>query len=240
MRAHLIAAVAVAALTSCVKAPTASAPPPAGTAASPTTTGAAAVPEAAPAVAPASTAPGGAYTADPAHTSVNFRIGHMGLSNFTARFTRIDAHLTFDPAHPEASSVEATIDPATLQTNYPDPKKLNFDAQIEREFLEAAKFPAITFKSTKVEKTGPATAKITGDLTLHGVTRPVVLDATFNGGYAAGGMDPSGARVGFSAHGVIRRSDYGIKYGLPAPGTNMGVSDPIEVAIEAEFTQPAH
>ena len=78
---------------------------------------------------------------------------------------------------------------------------------------------------------------MTGDLTLHGVTHPVVLEATFNGGYKAGQMDPSGARVGFSAHGVFRRSDFGIAYGLPAPGATMGVGDEIEVNIESEFTR---
>jgi len=192
---------------------------------------------AAAAKAPASDAPAGEYTADPAHTSLNFRISHMGLSHYTARFTKVDAKLQFDPANPAGQSVAATIDANSLQTNYPDPAKLNFDAQLEKEFLETAKFPVITFKSTKVEPTGPATARITGDLTLHGVTKPVTLEATFNGGYKAGGMDPMGARIGFSGHGTFKRSDFGIAYGLPAPGSNFGVGDDIEVVIESEFTK---
>jgi polyisoprenoid-binding protein YceI len=187
--------------------------------------------------APLTEAPAGDYRADPAHTSVNFRLSHLGLSHYTARFTKLTAVVHFDPAHPEQQSVEATIDATSLQTNYPDPTKLNFDAQVEKEFLETAKFPQIVFKSTKVEVTGERTARVTGELTLHGVTYPVVLETTFNGGYKAGGMDPMGNRIGFSAHGSFKRSDFGIKYGLPAPGTTFGVGDEIDLAIEGEFTK---
>ncbi|HEX7943463.1 MAG TPA: YceI family protein [Phenylobacterium sp.] len=178
----------------------------------------------------------GAYFMDPAHTSVNFRINHLGLSHYTARFTKVSGELTFDPANPAAQSVTAMIDATSLQTNYPDPAKLDFDSQVEKEFLDTAHFPQITFKSTKVEVTGPKAANITGDLTLHGVTKPVVLQAVFNGGYKPNAYDPMGARVGFSAKGTIKRSDFGISYGIPAPGTTMGVGDEIEVAIETEFT----
>ncbi len=178
----------------------------------------------------------GAYFMDPAHTSVNFRINHLGLSHYTARFTKVSGELAFDPANPAAQSVTATIDAASLQTNYPDPAKLDFDSQIEKEFLDTAHFPQITFKSTKVEVTGPKTANVTGDLTLHGVTKPVTLQAAFNGGYKPNAYDPLGARIGFSAKGTIRRSDFGISYGLPAPGTTMGVGDDIEITIESELT----
>jgi polyisoprenoid-binding protein YceI len=182
--------------------------------------------------------PAGEYTADPSHTSVNFRVDHLGLSHFTARFTKVDAKLQFDPAHPAAASLSVTIDPRSVQTNYPEPKKLDFDAQVAREFFDAAHFPQITFKSTKVDLTGPNTAKVTGDLTLHGVTKPVVLETTFNGGYPANAMDPMGARIGFSAHTAFKRSDFGITYGVPAPGSTMGVGDQVDVAIETELTKP--
>jgi polyisoprenoid-binding protein YceI len=181
--------------------------------------------------------PPGAYSIDMAHASLNFRINHLGLSHYTARFTRMKATLTFDPAKPQAQSVTAVIDAKSLQTNYPEPGKLNFDKQVAGEFLEAAKFPTITFRSRKIETTGPKTAKVTGDLTLHGVTKPVTLEVTYNGGYPAGGFDPMGSRIGFSAHGVIHRSEFGVRYGLPPPGTTLGVGDEIDVAIEAEFTQ---
>lgn len=181
------------------------------------------------------TAPSGDYRLDKAHTSVNFRISHLGFSHYTARFTGIDGKLHFDPANPTAQTVEATIDAKSLQTNYQGPPKLDFDTQVENEFLHADQHPQITFESTKVEMTGPRSANVTGDFTLNGVTRPVTLATTFNGGYAPNQMDPGG-RVGFSAHGTIKRSDFGITYGLPAPGTNMGVGDDIEVIIETEFS----
>ena len=196
---------------------------------------AAAIPAAA--APPITEAPAGVYVMDLSHTSVNFRLLHLGLSHYTARFTKVDGKLTFDPANLAAQGVTAVIDADSLQTNFPDPAKLDFDTQVETQFLAAAKFPKITFTSTKVEPTGPRTAKVTGDLTLHGVTKPVTLEATFNGGFKAGQMDPSGARIGFSAKGVFKRSDYGIGYGIPAPGTNFGVGDQIEVIIETEFTR---
>ena len=95
----------------------------------------------------------------------------------------------------------------------------------------------MTFRSSKVEVTGSNTMKISGDLTLRGVTRPMVLDATYNGGYAGHPLDPN-ARIGFSAHGTLKRSDFGMTVGIPAPGTTMGVGDEVEVIIETEFSGP--
>ena len=186
--------------------------------------------EAAPA-APKSTAPAGAYTLDPSHASVTFKVKHLGFSNYTAGFDKIAGKLTFDPANPAAMAVEATIDVNSLDLNTP-PAGFH-DELMSAMFFESAKFPTITFKSTKVEVTGADTAKVTGDLTLHGVTKPVTLDTTFNGGWAANAFD--GARAGFSAHTVLKRSDFGMTSGIPAPGTSMGVSDEVEVSIEAEF-----
>ena len=184
------------------------------------------------------TAPPGAYRLDDTHASVTFRVNHLGLSRYTARFTDIDGKLNFDPANPAAMTVEASVDPKSIETDFPLDEP-DFDAELAGpQWLDAAKFPAITFKSTRVEPTGANTAKVTGDFTLHGVTRPLTLDATFNGGYAAGGMDPAGARIGFSAQGKIKRSDFGVSYGIPSPGTNLGVGDEVEILIETEFTQP--
>lgn len=179
--------------------------------------------------------PAGAYTLDKAHASLSFTLNHLGFSNYTARFTDFDARLTFDPAKPAASRVEATIDANSLEL--PTPPAGFTDTLKGPQWLDTAKYPTITFKSTKVESTGAKTARITGDFTLHGVTRPVVLEATFNGGYAGHPMDPH-ARVGFSAHGTFKRSDFGIAYGVPAPGTTMGVGDEVTVTIESEFSGP--
>ena len=180
----------------------------------------------------------GAYKLDKAHASLLFRVNHLGFSNYTARFRRFDADLRFDPAKPAAMSVSAMIDPSSIETDYPDPATLDFNAELRgSKFLDTVKFPAITFRSTAVELTGANTALVKGELGLHGVTRPMTLDVTFNGGYAGHPMDPQ-SRIGFSARGVLKRSEFGMGYGVPAEGSNMGVSDAVEVLIEAEFNGP--
>ena len=179
--------------------------------------------------------PAGSYTLDKAHASLTFRVNHLGFSNYTARFKRFDARLQFDPADLTASSVTATVDPRSLDLDNPPPGFT--DALLGEEWLAVEQFPEMTFRSTKVESTGSNTFRITGDFTLHGVTRPVVLEATFNGGYEGHPMDPH-ARIGFSAHGSLQRSEFGIAFGIPAPGTTMGVSDTVDVIIEAEFSGP--
>jgi polyisoprenoid-binding protein YceI len=88
-----------------------------------------------------------------------------------------------------------------------------------------------------VEVTGANSFRIHGRLTLHGVTKPVVLEAKYNGGYAGHPYDPQ-ARVGFSAQGTLKRSDFGVSFGLPAPGSSFGVGDEITVILESEFTGP--
>lgn len=183
-----------------------------------------------------SDAPAGDYRLDPTHANLEFRVSHLGFSMYTARFASFDATLAFDPANPASMSVSASIDPRSLTLPAPP---AGFAAELlGPQWLDAAQFPQINFRSTSVEPTGANTARILGDLTLHGVTKPIVLEATFNGGYAGHPMDPH-ARIGFSAHGDFKRSDFGVAYGVPAPGSNMGVSDRVEVIIEAEFSGPA-
>jgi polyisoprenoid-binding protein YceI len=184
---------------------------------------------------PPNTAPAGTYTLDRPHTNVSFRVSHLGFSHYTANFDKIEGKLQFDPAKPEAMAIEATIDPKSL--DLPSPPAGFLTELIGKTWFDAAAHPTITFKSTKVEVTGPKTANVTGDLTLHGVTKPVTLATTFNGGYAANAFD--GARIGFSAHGTLKRSDFGMGYGLPAPGTNMGVSDNVDFTIETEAANGA-
>lgn len=187
--------------------------------------------------APVNEAPPGAYKLDPDHASLTFRVNHMGLSRYTARFTDMTADLQFDPANPAAMTLSATVDPRSIETDFHGDKP-DFDAELAGpSWLDAAKFPKITFKSTKVDVTGPATANVTGDLTLHGVTRPVTLETTFNGGSKPSAMDP-GSRIGFSAHGSLKRSEFGVSYGIPPAGSNFGVGDEVEFFIEVEFTQP--
>jgi polyisoprenoid-binding protein YceI len=179
--------------------------------------------------------PAGAYTLDKAHASLVFRVNHLGFSNYTGRFSRFDAKLQFDPAKPESSSVTVTVDPASLQVENPPDGFVK--ALIGAEWLDAAKFPQMTFKSKKVTRSGKDSLRIDGDMTMHGVTQPLTLNAKFNGGYAGHPYDPN-ARIGFSATGTLQRSAFGVAYGIPAPGTTMGVSDAVEVIVEAEFTGP--
>lgn len=202
---------------------------------------AAKAPPATPAAAPAPevTAPAGEYRTDPMHSSLNFRVNHMGFSHYTARFLKFDATLNFDPRNIAGMTLRASIDPKSLQTNYPEPQKLNFDKQLYGpEFLDAGKYPEMTFVSTKVVQTGPDTADVTGDFTMHGVTKPVRLHVRYNGGYPGMSLDPGG-RIGFSATGTLKRSAFGVGFGIPAPGSNMGVSDDVEIVIETEMKQVA-
>lgn len=189
------------------------------------------------AVPAASTAavPAGSYTVDKAHASLIFRLDHLGFSHFTGRFERFDAKLEFDPAHPERSSVTVTIDPTSIRSD--NPPEGFMDQLRSAQWLDVAKFPQLVFRSTKVTRTGAKGLRIDGELDLHGVKKPMSLDATYNGGYAGHPMDPH-ARIGFSAHGTLKRSQFGMPYGVPAPGTTMGVSDEVEVIVEAEFSGP--
>ncbi len=187
-------------------------------------------------IAPAKTdAPAGAYTLDKTHASLIFRVNHIGFSNYTGRFTAFDAQLAFDPANPSASSITATIDPRSLGLESPPAGFV--DELLGAKWLNAAGFPQMTFKSTKIDLTSANTARITGDFTFRGVTLPVTLDASFNGGYAGHPFDPN-ARIGFSARGSLKRAAFGVKEGIPPPGTTMGVSDNVEIIIETEFTGP--
>jgi polyisoprenoid-binding protein YceI len=182
--------------------------------------------------------PAGSYTIDQSHTSVLFRVDHLSFSKYTARFKKASAQLQFDPKNLAASSVTVDIDTKSLETDYPNVAEHDFNAQLlSEQWLDAARHPQITFRSTKVEVTGPRTMRIHGDLTLRGVTRPMTLDARFNGGYAGHPLEKN-ARIGFSAHGTLKRSDFGISYGIPEPGSIMGVGDAVEVIVETEFTGP--
>jgi polyisoprenoid-binding protein YceI len=192
--------------------------------------------ETAPPAPPLAPAPAGQYKVDPPHASVEFRVSHMGFSTFTTRFARFEAALTFDPKNIPASKVTATIDASSIELNsWP---KQCVDILKGPQLLNTEKFPNIEFKSGRINMTGPKTMEIHGTLTVLGVSRPIVLNATFNGGYAGmANVDPN-ARVGFSAHGTVKRSEFGMSFGIPAAGTSIGVGDSIDVNIEAEFTGP--
>lgn len=180
-------------------------------------------------------APAGTYVLDKSHASLIFRVDHIGFSKYTANFSKFDAELQFDPANPEKSSVTATVDPRSLVLNEPPAGFL--DEMLNAKWLDAVGHPEMTFRSTKVELTGANTARINGDFTMKGVTLPVTLEASFNGGYAGHAYEPR-ARIGFSARGTLARAAFGVKEGVPPPGSTMGVSDNVDFVIEAEFSGP--
>ncbi len=196
----------------------------------------AAEPAAPPAMPAMSAPPAGAYHLDQAHASLLLRVNHMGFSTYTTRFSGFDADLTFDPANIAASKVVATIDASSFEMAAAP--QMCLDIVKGSQMLDVAAHPRIVFRSGKVRMSGDKSFEIDGTLELLGVTRPVVLTGTYNGGYPGmAQMDPQ-ARIGFSAHAAFKRSDFGMGYGVPAPGTTVGVGDLVDVSIEAEFTGP--
>lgn len=162
------------------------------------------------------------YTFDKAHTQILFFVDHLGFSKSQGEFLSYDGYYNFDRENPENSEVEVTI-----QTESIDMDDEKWDAHMKNEdFFHVEKYPAMTFKSTDIEVTGENTAKITGDFTLLGVTKPVTLDVTHNksGKHAFSGKYVSG----FSATTTIKRSEFGMEYGLPMIG------DEAQVRIEVE------
>jgi polyisoprenoid-binding protein YceI len=169
-------------------------------------------------------APAGTYALDKGHTRVSFEISHMGLSGYIGWMKDVDATLTFDPAAPEKSAVTVTIGAGSIHTLDPE-----FDAKLSGPaIMDAAANPQITFKSTAIEKTGDTTGKITGDLTMRGVTKPVTLDVTFNGGLVS--PFAKAYVLGFSATGTIKRSEWGMTEYVA-----FGISDEVKLTVEAEF-----
>jgi polyisoprenoid-binding protein YceI len=179
----------------------------------------------------------GSYQIDLQHTRLLFRVNHLGFSNYTAMFTEVSADLDFDPAAPEQMKISASVPVVSLETHNPD-AKLNFnDVLTGPEFLDAGQFPQISFVSTKVVLTGEHQADVTGDFTLHGVTKPLTLQVVYNGGWGDMPLD-AGARIGFSVTGSFNRSDFGVGFGVPPEGSTMGVGDRVDIVLEAEFIKP--
>ena len=165
----------------------------------------------------------GTFAADPAHTKITWSVNHFGFSTYVGQFSAVSGTLKLDPKSLGATALDATVQTASVGTFLPA-----LDTHIKSpDFLDVTKFPTATFKATSVKATGERTADITGDLTLHGVTKPLVIQATFN----RGGANPVDKtyRLGFSGKAVIKRSDFGIKTYVPAIG------DDVTLQIEAEF-----
>lgn len=166
------------------------------------------------------------YEIETPHTQILFFVEHMGFSNSMGKFVKHEGQIVFDDVDPAKSSVEISIDTASIEMN---DQKWN-DHLKNADFFNVEKFPAMSFKSTAIEITGEDTAKITGDLTLLGVTKPVTLDAKLN---KVGQHPMKGTPMaGFSATGMLKRSDFGMNYGIPM------VSDEVDLRIEVEAIAP--
>ncbi|MCF8977443.1 YceI family protein [Pseudomonas syringae] len=138
------------------------------------------------------------------HAFVDFKISHLGYSFIHGTFKDWDGTFSFDAAKPEASKIAVELKTASLFTNHAERDK----HILSKDFLDAGKFPEAKFVSTSVKSTGEKTADVTGDLTLHGVTKPIVIKATFNGE----GKDPwGGYRAGFNGTSTLNLNDFGIK-----------------------------
>ena len=143
--------------------------------------------------------PAGEYALDRAHASVVWRVMHMGLSRYTARFDKMDGKLDFRPAAASSSSVEFSIEVASINTGLAPFNRSLMDA----EWFDGTRHPSIRFRSTKMEALGGARYRLTGDLTLRGVVKPIAWDVSFNGGLYNSFMQ--GQAIGFSAKAILKR-----------------------------------
>ena len=157
----------------------------------------------------------GTYAVDPGHTQVGWRVSHMGFSNYAGGFSDVSGTLELQPKNPASAKLSVKIPVASVTTTS---AKLTDELKGD-QWLDAAKFPDITFVSTKVAPAGKDHAKVTGDLTLHGVTKPVTLDVTLVGA----GVNPLSKKytVGFEATGTLKRSEFGVKTYVPLIGDEL-------------------
>lgn len=171
------------------------------------------------------------YQIDSAHSSVHFSVRHMMVTNVRGAFTKVTGTVVWDAAAPAKSSVEAIIDAASINTNEPDR-----DNHLKSpDFLDVEKYPTLTFKSTKVDPVEEGHHKVSGDLTIHGTTRPVVLDVE---GPAPEAKDPWGnVKSGFSATTKIKRSDFGLTWNAALETGGFVVGDEIKIELDLELVK---
>jgi polyisoprenoid-binding protein YceI len=171
------------------------------------------------------------YELEKTHAFLTWTVRHSGISNYTVNFTDFDAVLDFDADNPTNSTIQVSINPAALNTNYPDAeKKVDWENKLAGDkFLNAAEFPAITFTSTSAELTDEFEGKVTGDLTFLGVTKPVTLNVSY-GGVANPPWFGQRDVIGFTASTTIDRTDFGLE------GTG-SVSNDVVIEFSGEFLQ---
>jgi len=168
-------------------------------------------------------APYGLYKIDPDHTSVTFKINHLGFSHYTGRFDRVEGVMNFNSNAPEQSNLDVIVYPNSINTNNP---KLEEDLR-GAQWFNVIQYPRAIFHSTRIDRTGPMTGKVKGDFTLLGIKRNLTLDVTFIG--TGTNMMDKKQVLGFSAIGTFDRSDFGMSNLLPMLGNE------VVLEIEAEF-----
>ncbi|HVY60917.1 MAG TPA: YceI family protein [Planctomycetota bacterium] len=168
---------------------------------------------------------------DPAHTKAQFAVKHMMVSTVRGSFGKTSGTIEWDGKHPETLKVDATIDATTIDTGV----QKRDDHLKSKDFFDVEHFPTITFKSTKTEKDGDL-VKLTGDLTIHGVTRPVTLEV--EGPATARGPDGK-VHAGAQATTKIKRSDFGLKWNMAIEAGGVAVGDEVTITIDVEATQEA-
>ena len=168
---------------------------------------------------------------DPMHTSVEFTVRHMMISNIKGTFEKTSGTVTVEGSDPTTAKIDAVIDASSINTRVE-----RRDADLKSpDFLDVAKYPTITFKSTKVQAAGEGKWKVTGDLTLHGVTKPVVLEVEGTGTPI---KDPFGnTRAGASATTKISRKDFGLTYNKTLESGGVMVGDEVSITIDVEATK---
>ena len=173
------------------------------------------------------------WTIDSAHSAAQFSVRHMMVSNVRGQFGKVIGTAVYDPANPAAAKVEATIDATTINTREP---RRDEDLR-SANFFDTASYPTITFKSTKVEPLGEGHLKVTGDLTMHGVTKEVALDVT---GLNTQVKDPRGnVHVGASATTRLNRKDFGINWNRALDNGGVMVADEVDVILDVEMFKKA-
>lgn len=171
----------------------------------------------------------GIWQFDPFHTQVEFSAKHLGMMTVRGLFTDVTATGNIDPAHPESSSVDVTIQTTSIKTHH----AVRDNDLRSSNFLDVEAYPTITFKSTKIETVGESSYALTGDLTIKGVTKPVTLPVLKYGEF----NDPRmGHRIAYSAEGEINRKDFGMTFNALLDGKWI-VSDEVKISIEGEFIE---
>jgi polyisoprenoid-binding protein YceI len=169
------------------------------------------------------------WQADPYHTQVEFSAKHLGMMTVRGHFADVKVIGTIDPVHPEATSLDVTIQTSSIHTNH---EQRDNDLRATN-FLETDKYPTIAFKSTKIEPTGEGRYTMTGDLTIKGNTRPVTLDMVNYGEF----NDPAmGHRFAYSGKGTINRKDFGMTFSMMLDGKFI-VSDEVQILLEGEIVE---